>query len=195
MVTSMNQLPWYRRLFLPASGFDLKSALVKAGQGDADAQFGLALKYSAGTDVARDLAQAAEWYRKAAVQNHSLAQFNLGVMFDAGQGVPRDHTLALAWIRKAAEGGDAGAQFNLGTRYHRSSVDTLQIDPAESRVEAYKWFRLAAAQGYRGSEAACERVALGMTREEVADGNQRITAFAARKSLRSPNDSSRVTTE
>jgi hypothetical protein len=197
MLDSMDPLPWYRRLFSPAPESDLKTALAKAGTGDADAQFGLGLKYSAGTEagMARDLAQAAEWYEKAANQDHALAQFNLSLMFASGQGVPQNDTTALMWTRKAAEGGDAGAQFNLGTRYHRASMDCLQKDSAESRIEAYKWFHLASAQGYKGSDAACERVTLGMTREEVADGNQRTAAFAVRKASQSRNDSFRTTTE
>jgi TPR repeat protein len=116
-------------------------------------------------------------------------------MFTSGQGVSQNDTTALMWTRKAAEGGDAGAQFRLGTRYHRASMDRLQIDSAESRIEAYKWFHLASAQGYKGSDAAGERVALGMTREEVADGNQRTAAFEVRKLASPNNDSSRTTTE
>jgi TPR repeat protein len=193
----MDHLPWYRRLFSSALESDLKSTLAKAGHGDADAQFGLGLKYSTGTGegIAQDFAQAAEWYHKAAVQNHALAQFNLSVMFASGQGVAQNDTTALMWTRKAAEGGDAGAQFKLGSRYHRASMDRLQMDSAESRIEAYKWFHLASAQGYKGSDAAGERVALGMTREEVADGNQRTAAFVARKGTIAEDDSSRITIE
>jgi TPR repeat protein len=195
MLNSMDQPPRHRRLFSRAPKSDLRATLARAGRGDADAQFGLGLKYSTGTGSAQDFAQAAEWYHKAATQDHALAQFNLSVMFARGQGVPRNDATALIWTRKAAEGGDAGAQFSLGTKYHRASMDRLQMDSAESRVEAYKWFHLAAAQGYQGSDAACERVALGMTREEVADGKLRTAAFVARKPAEPPNDSFRTTTE
>jgi len=187
----MDQLPWYRRLFSSALESDLKSTLAKAGQGDADAQFGLGLQYSTGVGLAQDFAQAVEWYRKAADQNHALAQFNLSVMFSSGQGVTQNDATALMWTRKAAEGGDPGAQFRLGSRYHRASMDRLQLDTAESRIEAYKWFHLASAQGYKGSDAAGERVALGMTREEVADGNQRTAEFVVRSSAIPEDDSSR----
>jgi TPR repeat protein len=182
-------------LFSSAPESDLKATLAKAGQGDADAQFGLGLKYSTGTGegVAQDFVQAAEWYHKAASQNHALAQFNLGVMFASGQGVTQNDTTALMWTRRAAEGGDAGAQFRLGSRYHRASMDRLQADCGESRIEAYKWFQLASAQGYKGSDAAGERVALGMTREEVADGNQRTAAFVVKTPANPQNDSSSTT--
>jgi hypothetical protein len=68
----------------------------------------------------------------------------------------------------------------LGMNCHRSSIGPLLSDASESRIEAFKWFHLSAVQGYKGSEAACERVTLGMTSEEVAEGNQRAATFVAR---------------
>ena len=62
-------------------------------------------------------------------------------------------------------------------KHHRASLDGLPEAAPESRIQAYKWLQLAAAQGYRGSEAAWAFVALGMTREDVADGGRRIAAF------------------
>jgi TPR repeat protein len=171
------QRTWYRRLFLSAHDRDLKSTEVKARQGDADSQFALGLKCGNASGQLQDLTQAAEWYRQAAEQDHCLAQFNLGLMYAKGQGVPQDDDKARAWIQRAAQGGDAGAQFDLGARCHRASLNGLQADRMESRIEAYKWFHLAAAQGYKNSAASCERVALGMTREEVTEGNHRVAAF------------------
>src|SRR5438093_1467803 len=89
---------------VPAPG--LEATRAKADQGDADAQFGLALKYGSAPGAAQDFAAAAHWFRKAADQNHHLAQFNLGMMLANGQGMPRDDGAALVWFRKAAEGGD-----------------------------------------------------------------------------------------
>ncbi len=181
MVVTMDLRSFSRR-FLPRTPVpDLEAARAKADQGDADAQFGLGLKYGSAEGAAQDFAEAAHWFRKAADQDHFLAQFNLAMMLTKGQGMPRDEMAALTWFRRAAEGGDGGAQYVLGTRYHRSSVDTLQMDAVESRIEAYKWFRVSADQGYKGSDAARERVALGMTREEVAEGNDRAAAFAAQR--------------
>jgi len=161
------------------SKFDLSKTRVKADQGDAEAQFALGLNYGSAEGKLENLVQAAEWYRKAADQNHSLAQFNLGLMYFKGDGVPRDAAAAVSWMRRAANQGDAGAQFNLGMRCHRASLGGLQLDPLESKVEAYKWLRLAATQGYRGSAEACESVTLAMNREEVAEGNRRAAAFVA----------------
>jgi TPR repeat protein len=191
----MDQLPWYRRLFNRTEAPDRQSTLDQAGRGDADAQFALGLKFSAAQGPSQDLAQAAQWYQKAADQNHPLAQFNLSVMFAAGQGVQQNDSTALMWARKAAEGGDAGGQFKLGSACHRTSMSPIPADSMESRVEAYKWFHLAADQGYKGSDAARERLTLSMTREEVDAGNERVAAFVVRKSSSKQDPSSSTVVE
>lgn len=168
--------PWYRNLF----GARHKSGAgtpVQVKEGDAEAQFHLGLILSNRGEEAQDQVDAAQWYLKAANLNHPLAQLNLGLMYAAGQGVAKDDGAAAMWIGRAAEQGDAGAQFNLGSRCHRSSVNHLQTDAIESRIESYKWFQLAAGQGYNPARAACERVALAMSRNEVTEGDQRVAAF------------------
>ena len=57
-----------------------------------EAQFNLGLKFANAKGAARDYAQAALWYRKAAEQGHTLAQLNLGVMYAEGQGMLSDKT-------------------------------------------------------------------------------------------------------
>ena len=168
---------WFFRFFqqiAPKSSY--VSALNKAENGDAEAQFGLGLRFSLDGNH-QDLPQAAEWYRKAAGQNHQLAQYNLGIMLSRGQGIEKDDSAALTWMQRAAESGDPGAQFNLGNRCQRSSMSGSEQDAAESRIEAYKWFSLASAQGYKDSVKFFERVTYGMSREEVTEGNQRVSAF------------------
>ena len=102
-------------------GSDTETASPKTNYGDAEVQFGMGLKFATDTGAAQDYGQAAEWYHKAAEQNHSLAQFNLGVMYAHGQGVTRDAAQSAAWFGKAAKLGDAGAQFHLGDCCQRTS--------------------------------------------------------------------------
>jgi len=100
----------------------------------------------------QDYAQAAHWYLKAAT-NHSLAQFNLAIMYAVGQGVARDEAASRGGC-KGGDRGDAGAQYQIGMKHHRDSLEGLPEAAPESRIQAYKWLQLSAAQGYRGSEAA-----------------------------------------
>ena len=53
-----------------------------------------------------------------------------------------------------------------------------ETDLSESRIESYKWFKLAAAQGYGSALDRCDSATQRMTHEEVAEGNRRVTAFA-----------------
>ena len=84
--------------------------LPLAELGDAEAQFNLGVLYDEGAGVERDLATAADWYRKAATQGFIDAQTNLGIMYYHGLGVDRDHELAAHWFRLAADQGDTEAR-------------------------------------------------------------------------------------
>jgi hypothetical protein len=150
---------------------------VKTDHGDAEVQFSLGVRCASDPGPARDYVQAAEWYRKAADQNHPLAQFNLGTMYAQGQGVVRDDAESAHWFGRAAHLGDAGAQFHLGSDRHRASFSEDPSRAVESRIEAYKWYRLAAAQGYRDQDPACNALIAGMTRADVTIGNERIADF------------------
>jgi hypothetical protein len=171
---------WFQRIFLGSGNSQLLATQAKAQAGDAEAQFSLGLKYATGVEgEGQDYEQAARYYRLAAEQNHVLAQFNLGTMYLEGQGVDQDAEQAEVWFQKAAQRGDAGAQFNLGMTHRRASLERKPTNAAESRIEAYKWFQLAAAQGYKGSAAAYEQVNLNMSRADVEEGNQRAATILA----------------
>jgi uncharacterized protein len=180
MMATMDK-PWYRQLFSRPQKPDQEMTRPNADYGDAEVQFGMGLQFANGEGAAQDYAQAAEWYRKAAEQSHSLAQFNLGMMYASGQGVAKDNAQSVMWFDRAAQQGDAGAQFNLGRSCHRASFAGLPAAAAESRIEAYKWFHLAAAQGYQGADSGCATLVSRMTHEEVADGNRRAAVFAVTK--------------
>lgn len=168
---------WFSKLLGGTKSSRLETTQAKADEGLAEAQFSLGLQIASVKGGAPDYAQAARWYLLAANQNHAMAQFNLGIMLAEGQGVPRDDAGSEKWMRRAAQQGDAGAQHNMGSRHRRASFKASPVDALESNLEAYKWFSLAAAQDYRGSDTAYESVALGLTPEQVAEGDDRAAAF------------------
>jgi TPR repeat protein len=154
-----------------------ETAEAMAQRGDADAQFSLGVRYANGPGAAQDYALAEHWYLKAAAQNHALAQFNLGMMHAHGQGVPCDPAKSLLWIQKAADLGDSGAQYSLGLTLQRAIRDGLPENMSQSKIDSYKWLRLAADQSYHGAKSVCEQVNLTMTREEVLEGRSLVAAF------------------
>jgi TPR repeat protein len=161
-----------------APEFGLSPLESKAAEGDAEAQFNLGLGFGCVGNA--DYIHAAHWYRRAAEQNHALAQYNLGVMFARGQGVSPDNSACAVLMRQAAEGGDAGGQYYIGAQCHRASADCMGQEATESRIEAYKWYHLARAQGYRDADIACQRVTLAMSRDEIVEGDRRTAAFIIR---------------
>jgi TPR repeat protein len=72
--------------------------------------------------LAKNLAQAANWYRKAADAGDKVAQHNLGVLYRDGLGVEKNEAEALAWFQKSAEQGYAKAQLNLGQLYEKMAT-------------------------------------------------------------------------
>jgi len=79
----------------------------------APAQTVMGYFYETGTKVTADPAQAADWYKKAALQGDRVGQWLLGKMYYTGA-VPRDLDAAANWLQKAANQGDPYAQYLLG---------------------------------------------------------------------------------
>jgi cell division septation protein DedD len=105
--------------------------------GDPDAQFNLAQAYKFGRGVPADLAQAEEWYRKAALQGHPQAEVNYGLaLFENGKRLQ-----AVEWLEKAAARGEPRAQYVLGTMFFNGDA------VAKDWVRAYALTARAAAQG------------------------------------------------
>ncbi len=130
--------PWFRRA---------------AEQGDAEAQYSLAVLYTNGLGVPRDVASALAWYRRSAAQGYARAQNNLAWFYANGQGVKRDLTRAAAWYRQAAEQGNAKAELSLGLLYR----DGAGVPRDE--VRARQWLRRAAAQGDAQARSALAALA------------------------------------
>ena len=171
---------WHAKII----SFLQKPAKVVAAPADdtnAEVQFNQGLRCAGATGAAPDYAQAAVWYRKAAAQSHALAHFNLGMMYARGQGVKADVAESWVWLGKAAQLGDAGGQFSVGERCHRASFKQTPADAVESRIEAYKWYRLAAAQGYKQSENAYTTLTHNMSRADVTTAIERVAAFETLK--------------
>jgi uncharacterized protein len=116
-----------------------------------DAQYCVGLGYMTGYFGTKDPATAAQYYGRAAAQNHSGAQTALAYAYEKGYGVSKDPAAALAWYRKAAAQGSADANFNLGRLYEHG------VGTAPNKPEAMKYYQLAAAAG---SEEAKRRLVM-----------------------------------
>jgi TPR repeat protein len=85
-------------------------------------------------------AQAIDWFRKAAAQQHAPAEFQMGQLYEFGFGVVQSDGEALTWYKRAAAHGSPAAQRAVGDCYRKGRG--IASDPAE----AARWY-LPAAEG------------------------------------------------
>lgn len=150
-------------------GESLKWYFDAAKAGDARAQFLLGLKYETGTDVARDLAKAADWYEKAARQDIPEAQFKLATFLESGRGRIADPAAAAQWYERAARSGYAPAQYNLGVlRLNTASTDA-------ERIDGLVWLMKARDQGIEPAMKFLARIEALWPAEIIATAEQRAT--------------------
>lgn len=105
----------------------------------------------------KNLALAVECWMKSAELKCRAAQKRLGDFYSDYENEDHDYDEAHKWYLAAARQGDPEAQFEVGKELSRY---LLAPPTGESRLQAFKWFRLSAAQGHLGS--LCQ---LGMYRE------------------------------
>jgi localization factor PodJL len=117
-----------------------------AAKGDAGAEFEIGQRYSEGRGVQQNLAEASDWYDRAAKQGLAPAQFRLGGFYEKGFGVKKDLDAARRLYSAAAEAGNAKAMHNLAVLYAEG------IDGKPDYQNAAKWFRKAADYGLSDSQ-------------------------------------------
>jgi len=108
-----------------------------AEQGNAEAQYRMAIMYQNGLGMVRNDARALAMMRAAAEQGHALAQHGLGFMYLQGECTPKDEAQAAEWFRKAADQGMAGSQMTLGMMYEQGLG--VEKDPDAAK----RWYQLA----------------------------------------------------
>jgi membrane fusion protein (multidrug efflux system) len=99
------------------SKLKLDQYLNLAEQGDADAQYKLAMLYDLGKEVPQDFALAADWYMKSAQNGNAKSFYQMGQMSDLGHGMAQSFKKATSFYRQAAALGHEPAQNRLKIMY------------------------------------------------------------------------------
>jgi len=110
--------------------------LLLSGLRGADALLVRGFLLENGIYVSRDLALAAESYRKAAELGAALGQYRLGLMYAQGRGVERNEQEACAWFILAEAGGLAEAKADLAILRNRLSAEQVAEADRRARVLA-----------------------------------------------------------
>jgi TPR repeat protein len=137
----------------------------KANQGDADAQFNLALLYHLGVGTPQDTRYAIYWYKKAAEQGHVNAQYKLGTLYRYGYGeeVLQDSKQAVYWLTKAAEQGHVNAQYNSGHMYEYGDGGP------QDYKQAFFWYTKAAEQNHYFAKKDRDKMLEKMSQSQIEE--------------------------
>lgn len=148
-----------RRFFLLMSFFaiaisaiaqtDYEKYIDAAKNGDAKAQYEIALCYRNGKGVKYNRSKAIEWLKKAADQDYADAQGLLGHYYLYGNGVKANVTLALELLNKAVEKGSAAGQFYLGLAYNGAVNKKGETIVNRNEELSNQLLQKAAEQGYQ----------------------------------------------
>ena len=112
----------------------IQEVRARAEEGDAKAQFDLALKYYDG----RDNRKMWQWMCRAANQGHQGAQVHLGLLYRDGmkKPIPQNFSRAYMWFSLAASNGDNWAA--IMRNYLAEKMTPAQILEAERMVREWK---------------------------------------------------------
>lgn len=122
--------------------------IIKAENGDPEAQNVLGTLYYQGKYVEKDEKKALEWLRKAANQNHPVALFNIATSYIDAQGelkISDEEYIKL--MKMSSELGFSHAQYALSLMYWRGTY------VEKNSVEAARLMRSAADQGLLKAQA------------------------------------------
>ena len=188
-----------------------------ASEGDAAAQYEIALRYADGKGTKRDAKAAAAWLERAGRSGLAPAQYRLAAMYERGLGADRDIDKASAWYKAAAENGNVKAMHNLAVSvsgrsggtpdyafaakwYRQAAAHGLPdsqfnlgilaehgLGTTKDLAAAYQWYALAAAQGDAEATKRREVVAVQLTPETLAKAEAQVKAWEAAPALPAAN--------
>ena len=158
-----------------------------AEQGNARAQFHLALMYEHGWGTAKDANRALNLYSKAANRGLVPAESRLAEVYLHGTLVLQDLVKARQWSEKAARAKDIDAQLEVADIYERGLG--VSADP----IEAYAWNAVAAAEGNALAASQRDRILTTLSPDNQAKAEARATALEA--SMKGPSARSAPTTQ
>lgn len=179
-----------------------------AENGDAAAEYEIAIRYAEGRGVSQSFEQAARWFERAANKGLAPAQYRLGSLYEKGQGVKKDVEASRRLYTAAAEKGNAKAMHNLAVLYaegidgkpdYRSASSWFRraaergvpdsqynlgilyargIGVEQNLAESYKWFALAAQQGDQDAAKKRDDVAQRIDAQSLVAAKLAVQTFA-----------------
>lgn len=136
-------------LFCFSVASECQNLLLKAKNGNTEAQYELANQYYKGIGQIQSYSNAFVWYKRAAEKNHLASCYALGTMYEEGKGCTQNQRLAFSYYIQAAERGNELSQLKVAKMFDEGE------GVIENKSRAYLWYRICAE---RGDAFSCRRV-------------------------------------
>ncbi|WP_427789640.1 SEL1-like repeat protein [Brevundimonas diminuta] len=144
-----------------------------ANLGYAPAQLRLASLYQDGAaGLAVDEVEARAWARRAAEAGDAKAMHFYAMQMYDGVGGARNRVDALNWLTKAASAGRVDSQYNVAQLLEKGDEGV-----APNRVEAFKWYMIAARRGDQQALASVQRLTSGLSAADRRKAREAADAF------------------
>ena len=144
-----------------------------ANLGYAPAQLRLASLYQDGdAGLAADEVEARAWARRAAEAGDAKAMHFYAMQMYDGVGGARNRAEALSWLTKAAGAGRVDSQYNVAQLLEKGDEGV-----ASNRVEAFKWYMIAARRGDQQALASVQRLTSGLSAADRRKAREAADAF------------------
>lgn len=101
---------------------------MAAEQGNAEAQYKLAVMLDKGMGTFENPKEALTWYKRAAEHGHAGAENNIGNFYNNGRGVPQDKREAERWYRLSAAHGEEIGKQNLALLLNKKTSGSYQAN-------------------------------------------------------------------
>lgn len=170
-----------------ALALDLLLPLGEAG--NAEAQTMVGVMFRTGLLGMPDFEEAAAWFEAAAEQDYPDALFNLGLMYFQQETAPfgielTEHNLRMAAFEHFSR---AGARGHIQAQLYLGHMHADGVGIPRDRVEAYKWYQVAAWQRSSLAASARNRLSEQMTADQLDEARRRARDFEA-EAANAPKD-------
>lgn len=144
--------------WLTTGSEDFHQVSQLAKMGDRHAYYEIGSFYQSGEHIAKNYAEAVNWFRKAAEMGHPQAMDALGMMYTNGTGVQKDPHEAVKWYeRSAMQGENDNGAYSLGHKYYDGILGRKDL------VKAYIWY----SQIFRWQEPKLKEIEAQLTAEQL----------------------------
>jgi hypothetical protein len=160
------------------AGSSLKIWLPRAEDGDPQAQTYVGEIFEKGLGVEPDYEIAANWYRKASMQNYTRASINLGYLYESGLGVGQDLTVAMNLYREASGIEDGSLEYVSTVEFANREIAKRETVLLESQVNELSQQLADSEARYRSvkNQVRADQVTLKELNEKIQAKRNELTA-------------------